>query len=47
MGEPGKALDLLEPLVETNYLPHGQVKIDPAFAPLRGNRRFERLVAGK
>ena len=47
VGEPEKALDLLEPLVETNYLPHGQVKIDPAFAPLRGNPRFERLVAGK
>ena len=47
VGEPEKALDLLEPLLKTHYLSPGWLKIDPAFAPLRGNPRFERLVAGK
>ena len=47
VGEPEKALDLLEPLLKTHYLSPGRSRIDPAFAPLRGNPRFERLVAGK
>jgi eukaryotic-like serine/threonine-protein kinase len=47
VGEPEKALDLLEPLVETHYDSPGGLKIDPAFAPLRGNPRFERLIVGK
>jgi tetratricopeptide (TPR) repeat protein len=46
-GEPDKALDLLEPLVKVPYtLSPGLLRIDPTFAPLKGNPRFERLAAG-
>jgi tetratricopeptide (TPR) repeat protein len=46
VGEPEQALDALEPLLEVpGYLSPGWLKIDPTFAPLRGNLRFERLIA--
>jgi serine/threonine-protein kinase len=48
VGEPEKALDQLEPLLEMPYyLSPGWLRIDPTFAPLKGNPRFERLIAGK
>jgi serine/threonine-protein kinase len=47
VGEPEKALDQLEPLLKIPYyLSPGWLRIDPRFAPVRGNPRFERLAAG-
>jgi eukaryotic-like serine/threonine-protein kinase len=47
VGEPERALDQLEPLLKIPYtLSPGWLKIDPNFASLRGNPRFERLVNG-
>ena len=48
VGEPEKALDQLEPLLRMPYyLSPGWLRIDPTFAPLKGNPRFEKLVAGR
>ena len=45
-GEPEKALDLLEPLLKSPYyLSPGWLRVDPGFASVRGNPRFERLAA--
>jgi tetratricopeptide (TPR) repeat protein len=48
LGEQEKALDLLEPLLKIPYyLSAGWLSIDPNFAPLKGNPRFEKLLRGK
>jgi len=46
VGEPDKALDLLEPLLKIPYyLTPAWLKIDPTFDPLRKNAQFQKLVA--
>jgi TolB-like protein/tetratricopeptide (TPR) repeat protein len=47
VGEPEKALDQLEPLLKIPCdLSPGWLRIDPNFDPLRGNPRFQKLLAG-
>ena len=47
VGEPEKAIDMLQPLLKTPYfLSPGWLRVDPTWAPLKGNPRFERLIAG-
>jgi tetratricopeptide (TPR) repeat protein len=47
VGEPDKALDHLEPLLNRPYyLSPAWLKIDPTFDPLRKHPRFDRLVEG-
>jgi TolB-like protein/Flp pilus assembly protein TadD len=47
VGEPEKALDRLEPLLRVPYLlSPGWLKVDPNFDTIRGNPRFQKLVAG-
>ena len=46
LGERSKALDRLEPLLTIpHYLSPAWLLIDPNFAPLRGDARFDRLIA--
>src|SRR5439155_20410613 len=46
--QPDRALDQLELLLRVPYiLSPGCLRIEPNFAPLRGNPRFERLAAGR
>jgi adenylate cyclase len=46
VGDLEKALDRLEPLLRMPYvLSPGWLRIDPAFEPLKGHPRFERLLA--
>ncbi|HXI20461.1 MAG TPA: hypothetical protein VNH46_05225, partial [Gemmatimonadales bacterium] len=45
IGDKAKALDQLEPLLRIPYyLSAGWLRLDPTFAPLRGEPRFRRLV---
>jgi tetratricopeptide (TPR) repeat protein len=48
-GQYDRALDLLEPLLTTRAtdVTPGSLKLDPTFAPLRGNPRYEKLVGRK
>ena len=46
VNEPEKAVDQVEVLLKTpSYFAPGWFRVDPNFAPLRGNARFERLVS--
>jgi serine/threonine-protein kinase len=47
VNEPEKAVDQIEVLLKTpSFFAPGWFRVDPNFAPLRGNLRFERLVEG-
>ena len=48
VGEPEKAIDALEPLLEIHYLLSPRwLAINPYYEPLRQNPRFQKLVAKK
>ncbi|MDX2207807.1 MAG: protein kinase [Gemmatimonadales bacterium] len=46
-GETDKAIDGVEDLLQRQYyVTRGYLKVDPTYAPLKGNPRFERLLVG-
>ena len=48
IGDREKALDILESiLARPYYLSPGWLRIEPTFAPLKGNPRFEKLIAAR
>jgi hypothetical protein len=48
-GENERALDLIERLITmpASDITAAYLRIDPSFAPLKGNPRFEKLIAGR
>ena len=46
-GAYDRALEIIEPLMTANYsdLTPAWLRLEPTFRPLRGNARFERLIA--
>jgi hypothetical protein len=48
VGEPDAAIELLRGVLAVpSPVSAAGLKVDPTWAPLRGNPRFEQLVAGK
>ncbi len=48
VGEPERALDELEALLKLSYnFTPPWLRIDPTVAPLKGNPRLEKMIAGR